>query len=125
MAVGPARLWAHLIAGADADGDCLICVADRRKSRRFTDQDGNEGDITEVIAAEVQFLDGLGDSRPDLPADDYHHIASDDLDLPFELAGGHAAWRPYHRGTSEAARNLVLPRRFPQDRVSVTQPALR
>ena len=48
----------------------LVYVEGRLESRSFTDKDGKEREVTEVIAADVQFLDGPGDKRSDLPVDD-------------------------------------------------------
>src|ERR671916_604309 len=62
----------------------LVYVEDRLESRNFTDKDGNEREVTEVIAADVQFLDGPGTKTTDLPP---HERAQDtdfdDLDIPF------------------------------------------
>ena len=55
----------------------LIYVEGRLASRSFTDKDGKERDVTEVIAADVQFLDGPGEKRTDLPAEE----RDDDIDL--------------------------------------------
>src|SRR5215212_9502110 len=48
----------------------LVSVEGRLESRRFTDKDGTEHAVTEVIAAAVQFLDGPCTTRTDLPAAD-------------------------------------------------------
>ena len=66
----------------------LIYVEGRLESRSFTDKDGKEREVTEIIAADVQFLDGPGDKRTDLPPDDRDDIALDDLEIPFDVAGG-------------------------------------
>jgi single-strand DNA-binding protein len=62
----------------------LIYVEGRLESRAFTDKDGKDREVTEVIAADVQFLDGLGTKSTDLPAAE--HTADtdfDDVDIPF------------------------------------------
>src|SRR3712207_6292949 len=46
----------------------LIYVEGRLESRSFTDKDGKEREVTEVIASDVQFLDGAGTKSSDLPA---------------------------------------------------------
>ncbi len=62
----------------------LVYVEGRLESRSFTDKDGKEREVTEVIAADVQFLDGPGEKRIDLPPDDRDAaVESDDLDTPF------------------------------------------
>ena len=61
----------------------LIYVEGRLESRSFTDKDGKEREVTEVIASDVQFLDGPGDKRTDLPVDDRDDRAVEDLDIPF------------------------------------------
>jgi single-strand DNA-binding protein len=48
----------------------LVYVEGRLESRAFTDKEGKEREVTEVIASDVQFLDGARDTRTDLPADD-------------------------------------------------------
>ena len=60
----------------------LLYVEGRLERRSFADKDGKERDVTEVIAADVQFLDAPGTRSDDLPA----ASAEDDLnleDLPF------------------------------------------
>ena len=60
----------------------LIYVEGRLESRSFTDKDGNDREVTEVIASDVQFLDAPGTTSTDLPAD----AGEDDLrveDIPF------------------------------------------
>src|SRR5215207_1368544 len=60
----------------------LIYVEGRLESRSFTDKDGTERAVTEVIAADVQFLDGPGTKSADLPPED--DDAGVDLDaIPF------------------------------------------
>jgi single-strand DNA-binding protein len=62
----------------------LIYVEGRLERRSFTDKDGNEREVTEVIAADVQFLDGPATKSTDLPMTE--HAADtefDDLDIPF------------------------------------------
>jgi single-stranded DNA-binding protein len=54
------------------------------ESRSFTDKEGKERAVTEVIAAEVQFLDGPGTKGVDLPAEDRTADTNfDDLAIPF------------------------------------------
>ena len=60
----------------------LVYVEGRLESRSFTDKDGAEREVTEVIASDVQFLDGAGGTRSDLPADDREDEVSLD-DIPF------------------------------------------
>jgi single-strand DNA-binding protein len=62
----------------------LVYVEGRLESRSFTDKDGKEREVTEVIAADVQFLDGPGTKSADLPTQE--HTADtdfDDLEIPF------------------------------------------
>src|SRR5829696_1146668 len=62
----------------------LVYVEGRLESRSFTDKNGKERVVTEVIAADVQFLDGPGTKSADLPS--AAHAADtdfDDLDIPF------------------------------------------
>src|SRR5215210_1140214 len=47
----------------------LVYVEGRLESRSFTDKDGNDRAVTEVIAGDVQFLDAPGARSEDLPAD--------------------------------------------------------
>src|SRR5829696_7136367 len=61
----------------------LVYVEGRLESRSFTDKDGKERAVTEVIAADVQFLDGPGTKSTDLPAQERDDVESDDLDIPF------------------------------------------
>ena len=61
----------------------LIYVEGRLESRAFTDKDGKDREVTEVIAADVQFLDGPGEKRTDLPPDGRDERAVADLDIPF------------------------------------------
>ena len=61
----------------------LLYVEGRLENRSYTDKDGKEREVTEVIAADVQFLDGPGDKRTDLPADDRDDSAVEDLDIPY------------------------------------------
>ena len=60
----------------------LIYVEGRLESRSFTDKDGHDREVTEVIASDVQFLDGPGDKRTDLPAED-RDDGVDISDIPF------------------------------------------
>ena len=62
----------------------LVYVEGRLESRSFTDKDGKEREVTEVIASDVQFLDGPNPKGSDLPAAE--HTADtdfEDLDIPF------------------------------------------
>src|SRR5215207_5431630 len=60
----------------------LVYVEGRLESRSFTDKDGKERAVTEVIAADVQFLDAPGTKSADLPPED--DDAGVDLDaIPF------------------------------------------
>ncbi len=62
----------------------LVYVEGRLESRSFTDTDGKEREVTEVIAADVQFLDGLGTKSADLPAEDRaDDTDGDELVIPF------------------------------------------
>ncbi len=61
----------------------LIYVEGRLESRRFTDKNGKQRDVTEVIAADVQFLDGPREIRTNLPPKDRDDVALEDLELPF------------------------------------------
>src|SRR5215212_12222676 len=55
----------------------LVYVEGRLESRSFTDKDGKEREVTEVIASDVQFLDTAGAKGVDLPAD----TADEDVNL--------------------------------------------
>lgn len=62
----------------------LIYVEGRLESRSFADKEGHERAVTEVTAADVQFLDGSGTTSTDLPPedrDDADDVA--DLGSPF------------------------------------------
>jgi len=62
----------------------LVYVEGRLESRSFTDKDGKERDVTEVIASDVQFLDGPGTKSSDVPAEERTADTDfDDLDIPF------------------------------------------
>ena len=62
----------------------LVYVEGRLESRSFTDKDGKDRDVTEVIAADVQFLDGPGTKSADLPAEGHAQDTDfDDLEIPF------------------------------------------
>src|SRR5829696_8608814 len=62
----------------------LVYVEGRLESRSFTDKEGKEREVTEVIAADVQFLDGPGTKSTDLPAQERTQDTDfDDLDIPF------------------------------------------
>jgi single-strand DNA-binding protein len=62
----------------------LVYVEGRLENRSFTDKDGKERAVTEVIASDVQFLDGPSTKSTDVPTAE--HTADtdfDDLDIPF------------------------------------------
>src|SRR5215212_6748938 len=62
----------------------LVYVEGRLESRSFTDKDGTERAVTEVIASDVQFLDAPGTKSNDLPVQDQDEPEDfDDLDIPF------------------------------------------
>ena len=62
----------------------LVYVEGRLESRSFSDKDGHEREVTEVIASDVQFLDAPGTKSSDLPAADRAADTDfDDLDIPF------------------------------------------
>src|SRR5215208_6100030 len=62
----------------------LVYVEGRLESRSFTDKDGKEREVTEVIAADVQFLDAPGTKSADLPMTEHTTDTDfDDLDIPF------------------------------------------
>ncbi len=62
----------------------LVYVEGRLESRSFTDKEGKEREVTEVIASDVQFLDGPGTKSADLPPEDRAQDTDvDDLDIPF------------------------------------------
>ena len=62
----------------------LVYVEGRLESRSFTDKDGREREVTEVIASDVQFLDGPGTKSADLPPEARSADTDfDDLDIPF------------------------------------------
>ena len=62
----------------------LVYVEGRLEGRSFTDKEGMERAVTEVIAADVQFLDGPGTKSGDLPAEAHATDTDfDDLDIPF------------------------------------------
>ena len=62
----------------------LVYVEGRLESRSFTDKEGKERAVTEVIAADVQFLDGPGTTTGDLPVEDRTQDTDfDDLEIPF------------------------------------------
>ncbi len=48
----------------------LVYVEGRLESRGFTDKEGVDRDVTEVVASDVQFLDAPGTTSTDLPTDD-------------------------------------------------------
>jgi len=60
----------------------LVYVEGRLESRSFTDKEGQERAVTEVIASDVQFLDPAGATSGDLPADSAEDEVTLD-DLPF------------------------------------------
>ena len=62
----------------------LVYVEGRLESRSFTDKEGREREVTEVIAADVQFLDGPGTKSTDLPPEERSADTDfDDLEIPF------------------------------------------
>ena len=62
----------------------LVYVEGRLEHRSFTDNDGKEREVTEVIAADVQFLDGPGTKSTDLPPEERTADTDfDDLNIPF------------------------------------------
>ena len=62
----------------------LVYVEGRLESRAFRDKEGKECAVTEVIAADVQFLDGPGTKSTDLPPEDRAQDTDfDDVDIPF------------------------------------------
>jgi single-strand DNA-binding protein len=62
----------------------LVYVEGRLESRSFTDKDGTDRAVTEVIASDVQFLDTPGTKSEDLPSADRRGDTDfDDLDIPF------------------------------------------
>ena len=59
-----------------------VYVEGRLETRTFTDKEGKEREVTEIIASDVQFLEQLGDKRADLPTG----AAEDEVnldDIPF------------------------------------------
>ena len=62
----------------------LVYVEGRLESRSFTDKEGREREVTEVIASDVQFLDGPGTKSTDLPPEERSTDTDfEDLDIPF------------------------------------------
>jgi len=62
----------------------LVYVEGRLESRSFTDKEGKERDVTEVIASDVQLLDGPGTKTADLPTEEHPADTDfDDLNIPF------------------------------------------
>src|SRR5215213_6389301 len=62
----------------------LVYVEGRLESRSFTDKEGKEREVTEVIAADVQFLDGPNPEGADVPAEERTADTDfDDLEIPF------------------------------------------
>ena len=62
----------------------LVYVEGRLESRSFTDREGNEREVTEVIASDMQFLDAPSSKSPDLPAEERSADTDfDDLEIPF------------------------------------------
>ena len=61
----------------------LVYVEGWLESRSCRGKDGKEREVTEVIAADVQFLDGAGVMSTDLPSDERAQDTNfDDLDIP-------------------------------------------
>ena len=78
--------WDRLAAqtGKHVTKGRLVYVEGRLESRSFTDKEGREREVTEVIAADVQFLDGPGTTSSDLPSQDRDADTDfDDLTIPF------------------------------------------
>ena len=69
--------WGRPVRRAAALARCQLYVEGRLESRSFTDKEGKEREVTEVIASDVQFLDGPGTRSADLPPED----RADALDL--------------------------------------------
>ncbi len=62
----------------------LVYVEGRLENRSFTDKDGKDREVTEVIASDVQFLDGPGTKSTDLPSAEHATDTDvDDLEIPF------------------------------------------
>src|SRR5829696_4741827 len=62
----------------------LLYVEGRLESRSFTDKEGREREVTEVVASDVQSPDGPGTKSTDLPAEDRAQDTDfDDLGIPF------------------------------------------
>src|SRR5215216_16264 len=62
----------------------LVYVEGRLESRAFTDKEGTERAVTEVIASGVQELDAPGTKSADLPPGDHDGADDiDDLEIPF------------------------------------------
>ena len=62
----------------------LVYVEGRLESCSFTDKEGKEREVAEVIASDVQFLDTPGTKSADLPAEERSVDTDfDDLDIPF------------------------------------------
>ena len=71
-------------AGKHVTKGRLVYVEGRLERRSFTDTEGKEREVTEVIASDVQFLDGPGTKSTDLPADERPTDTDfDDLVIPF------------------------------------------
>jgi single-strand DNA-binding protein len=61
----------------------LVYVEGRLEHRSFTDTAGREREVTEVIAADVQFLDTPGPNATDLPPEHRDEVGDlDDVDIP-------------------------------------------
>ncbi len=62
----------------------LVYVEGRLESRSFTDKEGRAREVTEVIASDVQFLDGPGTKNTDLPTEERSTDTDfEDLEIPF------------------------------------------
>ena len=62
----------------------LVYVEGRLESRSFTDKEGKDREVTEVIASDVQFLDGPDTKSADLPPETrVQDTDFDDWDIPF------------------------------------------
>ena len=82
----PATCWDRLAeqTGKHVTKGRLVYVEGRLESRSFTDKEGREREVTEVIASDVQFLDTPGMKSTDLPPEERTADTDfDALDIPF------------------------------------------
>ena len=62
----------------------LVYIEGRLENRSFTDKEGKEREVTEVIASDVQFLDGPCTKSTDVPAEERATDTDfEDLEIPF------------------------------------------